>query len=472
MTAQSYEQFIAQKSATTRFDGIDVAPGELHAALKPHQRDITRWALRKGRAAVFADTGLGKSFSQLEWARVVSQRGRVLIAAPLGVAQQTVREGERWGIACSYLREDDESVRIVVTNYEMLHRFDPSRFIGVALDESSILKNHTGATRNALVASFAQTPYRTCWTATPAPNDHTELGNHSEFLGIKTRAEMLAEFFVHDGGSTQDWRVKGHAITAFWRWVASWGAVVRLPSDLGHEDEGYRLPPLRMHTHIIATDDGPVPAVKPGATGLLFADDAATLNEQRALRRVTLAQRVDAAVSIVDRDPKAPALVWCELNDEQDALEEAFGDRAWSIRGADTLDQKEQRISAWLAGRRAVMIGKPSMLGMGLNFQHCARQVFVGASHSYEQTYQAIRRCWRFGQARPVDVHVISADKERLVVENYRRKEADAARMAAEMAAQVGESVRAEVCGASGREWNPYEAGQPIVVPAWIEEAA
>lgn len=464
-----YEQFIAAKSATSRFDGIDVAASDLHTSLKPHQRDLTHWALRKGRAAVFADTGLGKTLSELAWAAEVSKRGRVLIAAPLGVAQQTVREGERWGVPCRYLRDDDEDVRIVVTNYDMLHAFDPSRFVGVALDESSILKNHTGAMRNALIAAFAETPYRTCWTATPAPNDFTELGNHSEFLGIKTRAEMLAEFFVHDGGSTQDWRLKGHAITAFWRWLATWGAVVRSPADLGHDDAEYRLPPLRMHTVVIETDDGPMPSTKAGESGMLFADDARSLNEQRALRRVTLAQRVAAAVEIVNRDPDAPALVWCELNDEQDALEEAFGERAWSIRGSDTLDQKEQRITAWLSGRRAVMIGKPSMLGMGLNFQHCARQIFVGASHSYEQTYQAIRRCWRFGQTRPVDVHVISADRERLVVENYRRKEADAARMAAEMAAQVGESVRAEVCGASGREWNPYEAGQPIVVPAWME---
>lgn len=467
----NYEEFIAAKSAVSRFDGIDVAPGDLQAAMKPHQRDLTRWALRKGRAAIFADTGLGKTLMLLEWARIVAQRGRVLIAAPLGVAQQTVREGERWGVPVSYLREDDSEVRIVVTNYDMLHAFDPSRFVGIALDESSILKNHTGSTRNALVQAFAETPYRSCWTATPAPNDHTELGNHSEFLGIKTRAEMLAEFFVHDGGSTQDWRIKGHAVVSFWRWVASWGAVVRMPSDLGHPDEGYLLPPLRMHSVIVETDDGPQPSTKEGETGMLFGDDARTLNEQRALRRATLEQRVARAVEIVDLAPKDPALVWCELNDEQDALEAAFGDRAWSIRGADTLAQKEQRIEAWLAGRRAVMIGKPSMLGMGLNFQHCARQIFVGASHSYEQTYQAVRRSWRFGQSRNVDVFVISADKERLVVENYRRKEADAARMAAEMAAQVGDSVRAEVCGASGREWNPYEAAQPIVVPAWMEEA-
>lgn len=470
MTAQSYEAFIAQKSATTRFDGIEIAPSDLHPSLKPHQRDLVRWALRKGRAAIFADTGLGKSFSQLEWARVVAERGRVLILAPLGVAQQTVREGERWGVPVRYLREDDESVRIVVTNYDMLHAFDPSRFVGVALDESSILKNHTGSTRNALVQSFAATPYRTCWTATPAPNDHTELGNHSEFLGVKTRAEMLAEFFVHDGGSTQDWRLKGHATAAFWKWLATWGAVVRSPADLGHDDTEYRLPPLREHSIVIETDDGPVPSVATGMSGMLFADDARTLHEQRALRRVTLGQRVAAAVEAVNRDPKAPALVWCELNDEQDALEEAFGDRAWSIRGADTLDQKEQRIAAWLAGRRAVMIGKPSMLGMGLNFQHCGRQVFVAASHSYEQRYQAVRRCWRFGRTAPVDVWTICADRERLVVENYRRKEADAARMAAEMAAQVGDSVRAEVCGASGREWVSYLAEQPIVVPAWMRE--
>ena len=460
--SETYEQIIARKSAAPDAVGMTVDPGALLPALFPHQRDLVRWALRRGRAAVFADTGLGKSLMELEWARHVSALGRVVIATPLAVAEQLAAEGERFGIRAPY-RRSDEGDPITVTNIDMLHRFDPSNFVGFALDESSILKAYDGSTRVYITEQWGRVPYRSAWTATPAPNDFTELGTHAAFLGVKSREEMLAEFFVHDGGSTQDWRLKGHAVFAFWRWVATWGAVVRRPSDLGHSDSGYILPPLRMHDHVVALDDGDV-----RASGRLFADEATTLAEQRAVRRATIDKRVAMAAALCNDDE--PALVWCELNDEGDALEQAIPG-AVQVRGADDPEEKAERLLGFAAGKHRVLVTKPGIAGFGLNFQRCARMIFVGASHSYEQRYQAVRRCYRFGQTRPVDVHVIRTEADGAIVANMRRKEADAERLAAEMTAHVGDAVRAEVSG-STREWNPYDPQTPMTVPEWIGEEA
>lgn len=452
-----YRDFIAKKADVRVFDGIKDDDFAEH--LFPHQRDLVRWALRKGRSAVFADTGLGKTAIQIEWARHVSRRGRVLILAPLAVAQQTVAEGARFGVDMAYRREDTGDL-ITVTNYEMMGRFDLSAFTGVVLDESSILKSFNGATRNAIITGFHGTPYRLAATATPAPNDFTELGNHSEFLGVKTRVEMLAEYFVHDMDTTQDWRLKGHAIKSFWRWLATWGAVVRRPSDLGYDDGAYSLPPLRFHEHVI-----PVDHTAAHKSGLLFAVNATTLSDQRAVRRGTADARITKAAEIAGAD--GPCIVWCEMNDESKGVADAIPD-AVEVTGSDDVDEKQAKLAMFSSGQKRVIVTKPSIAGFGLNWQHCSRMVFVGASHSYEQTYQAIRRCWRFGQTRPVDVHIIRAETEQLVIDNYRRKEAEAARLGAEMAAQVLDSVRAEVQGASAREWNPYNANTPMTIPSWM----
>lgn len=459
----NYEQFIASKMQSTPCAGLDA--GEIPAQMFPHQRDLTRWALRKGRAAIFADTGLGKTLMELAWAARVAREGRVLILAPLAVSSQIVAEAARWGLPAAYARNDEARHEVTVTNYEMLHAFDPAEFHGVVLDESSILKAFDGKTRTEIISAFRDTPFRLAATATPAPNDFTELGNHAEFLGVKTRQEMLAEFFVHDGGSTQDWRIKGHARVAFWRWVATWGAVIRSPADLGHDATAYALPPLHMHEHVIEMDDHDV-----RATGLLFAVDARTLQEQRAVRRGTMTKRVAAVAELVERT-KGPVVVWCELNDEGDALEAAIPG-AVQVAGKDGNDDKAERLGGFAEGRYRVMITKASVAGFGLNWQHCATQVFVGASHSYEQTYQAIRRCWRFGQTRPVNVHVFRADTERAVVENYRRKEADARRMSEIMAAEALPSVQAEVIGHTVKEWNDYNPTHEMIVPDWIGREA
>lgn len=458
----TYEQIIARKSACPDAVGIEVQPGKLLHALFPHQRDLVRWALRRGRAAVFADTGLGKSLMELEWARHVSMIGRVLIATPLAVAEQLAAEGDRFGIRAPY-RRNDEGDPITVTNIDMLHSFDPGAFTGFALDESSILKAYDGSTRVYITEQWGRVPYRSAWTATPAPNDFTELGTHAAFLGVKSREEMLAEYFVHDGGSTQDWRLKGHAVSAFWRWVATWGAVVRRPSDLGHPDDGYNLPPLRMHDHVVPLDDGDV-----RASGRLFADEATTLADQRAVRRATITKRVAMAAHLCGGDDQA--LVWCELNDEGDALESAIPG-AVQVRGSDSPDDKAERLLGFAAGKHRVLVTKPGIAGFGLNFQRCSRMVFVGASHSYEQRYQAIRRCWRFGQTRPVDVHVIRTEADGAIVANMRRKEADAERLASEMTVHVGDAVRAEVSGTT-REWNLYDPQMMMHVPEWIGKEA
>lgn len=454
----SYADVIARKSAQVRFDGIE--PMDLAPHLFPFQRDLVSWALRRGRAAIFADTGLGKTAIQVEWARQVSTRGRVLILAPLAVGDQTVREAARFGVEAHYRRQDLGD-RVTVANYEMLEHFDPAQFVGVVLDESSILKSYTGATRTAIIRAFSDTPYRLACTATPAPNDFTELGNHSEFLGVLSRVEMLAEYFVHDGGSTQDWRIKGHATRAFWEWVGSWGAVVRTPAVLGYDEGAYRLPPYELHDHVI-----PVDHADAHASGRLFVEDARTLNDQRAIRRVTMARRAEIAARLVADEPDQPWLIWCELNDEADLIESLI-DGAVQVRGADTPASKRDRLLGFAEGRYRVLVTKASIAGFGMNWQHCARMVFVGPSHSYEQTYQAIRRCWRYGQQQQVHVHVIAAANERAIVQNLRRKERDADTLAAETERYVGPAMRAAM-GATERRWNPYDPQVTMEVPSWL----
>ena len=334
---------------------------------------------------------------------------------------------------------------------------------GVLVHNSSILKSYTGATRNLIIEGFADTPYRLAGTATPAPNDFTELGNHSEFLGIQSRVEMLSEYFCHDGGSTQDWRLKGHAEAAFWRWVCSWGAIVRSPSDLGYDDGAYALPPLQWHEHVVDVDHSAF-----HAEGYLFAPAAETLSDQRATRRATMDERVRMAADIaaqVQREGR-PILVWCELNAEADAVTDAIKG-AVQVSGSDDPDTKTERLLGFADGKYPAMVSKPSVAGFGLNWQVCSDMIFVGASHSYEQTYQAVRRCWRFGQTRPVNVHVIRAQTESAIVANYQRKEADAKRLADATSAFVKDIVMADVRGGR-RAWNLYNPSINMKVPAWI----
>jgi hypothetical protein len=435
----NYHAFLTTKRLSAPPVGFDVDSAALHAALFPFQRDIVRWALRRGRAALFEGTGLGKTLQQLVWAEKVAEHTAlpVLILAPLAVAQQTVREGERFGIAVHLCREQgDVRAGINIANYERLHLFDPTAFGGIVLDESSILKAFDGKTRNQIIESFASTPYKLACTATPAPNDYMELGNHAEFLGVMSRVEMLAMFFVHDGGETQQWRLKGHAEGDFWQWLASWSVMLRNPSDLSYDGTAFILPPLVMHHHRVTSQNAP--------EGFLFAVEAQTLIERRQARKASLGERVAACAALVN-ETNDPWIVWCDLNAEQDTLARVFGAECVSIGGSTPQDDRVALLDLWLSGQRRILISKPSIFGFGLNFQHCAHVAFVGLSDSWEAYYQAIRRCWRFGQTRPVQCHVIAADTEGAVVANIDRKERDAERMAEEMVKHMGDLNRANL---------------------------
>lgn len=457
-----YSAFVARKLARQPSTGIAVVPA-LHPSLFPFQRDLVSWALRRGRAALFADTGLGKTAMQIEWARHVP--GDVLILAPLAVAAQTAREGERLGVQVKVCRDGaDVEPGINITNYDRIHRFDPARFTGVVLDESSIIKHHDAKTLARLLEAFAQTPFKLCATATPSPNDYTELGTHAEFLGVCSRVEMLSEHFCHDGGETQKWRLKGHARAAFWRWMSSWAALIRRPSDLGYDDAGYDLPELRITQHTIPADPDQVKA-----QGLLFAEPARSLTERRAARKSSLSARVQRCIDTVLAEPDEPWVIWCELNAEADALTDALGPAAVEIRGSDEPLLKEGRLVAFGRGEIRILVTKPSIAGFGLNWQHAARMAFVGVKDSWEAYYQAIRRCWRFGQRRPVNVHVFASELEGEVVANLRRKEADALAMAEQLSAETREAVRAEVRG-SVRDTNDYAPGVAMARPDWLKQ--
>lgn len=647
----NYSDFIDRKLTRVPPTGIPHAGAvRLPDGLFDFQRVLVTWALRRGRAAIFADTGLGKTRMQLAWADAVHRETGhdVLILAPLAVAAQTATEGAEIGVEVRQCRDGSEvQPGITITNYDRLHRFDTSRFGAVVLDESSVIKHHTSKTLAMLLEAFEQTPFKLCATATPAPNDWTELGTHAEFLGICTQVEMLSEYFVHDGGDTQTWRLKGHAREHFWRWVASWSALVRKPSDLGFDDTRYNLPPLRVSQHTTETDAEP-------EAGMLFALEASTLSERRKARRDTMDARVDACAALVNaewyklaaresesdhdleagtcrgaqearevgpgvrseaegavckrsgspkgiharvlqvesgevqadagaargeergeasqvrsgcgnahecqsagqgvaegepgkaqesevdecardraerlsgharsperrlRDMRAlgskqaallpgggslsrpgedsrasvhelqsgarevsgqpghsdagsrvhrePWLIWCDLNAEQDALERHFGDLAFSVRGSMTPDEKETAILAWMAGERPVMISKPSIMGWGINAQHCARMAFVGVTDSWESYYQAVRRCWRFGQKREVEVHIFASDLEGAIVSNLQRKERDAKAMADSLSAETHDAVMEEVTG-NVRQSNPYSPSRTAEIPAWL----
>lgn len=445
-----YQEYIEAKMQTSQRVGIDHGP--LSDVLFQWQRDLVSRALRRGRFCLFTDTGTGKTMMQLEWARHIP--GRVLILAPLAVAEQTVREGAKLGMIPKYLRADDGETRIVVANYEMLDHFDAADFDGIVLDESSILKAYDGKTRTAIIDAFAGTPYRLACTATPAPNDHMELGNHSEFLGEKTRAEMLAEFFCHDGGDTSQWRLKGHAEDIFWRWVCSWAAFMGRPSDLGYSDSDFQLPPLEMHEHVIGVDH-----LAARKSGMLFALQARGLNEQRAVRRGTADERVNMAVELANGHQ--PAVIWCELNTESDALSRAINDSV-EVRGSDSHEDKHAALTGFSDGKHRVMVTKPKIAGFGLNWQHCNNVIFVGASHSFEQTYQAIRRCWRYGQTRPVHVHIIRAETEDEVVANYKRKEAQFSEMRVKMVEHTKNAMEQN-------RWVEYEPGIEMEIPSWLK---
>lgn len=457
----AYEEFLARKRLVDPMTGIE-APDDIPAFFKPHQADITRWALRRGRSAIFAGTGLGKTLCELEWSRqVVKHTGKpVLCLAPLAVSNQHIREGEKFSIQATIVRsQSDVRDGTSVTNYQKLPHFDLSQFGGVCLDESSCLKSVDSVYRSLLIRECSRIPFRLAATATPAPNDFMELGNHAEFLGVMSYTDMLATFFVHDGGETSKWRLKGHAEDAFWKWMASWAVMLRKPSDLGYSDEGYDLPPLVEHQHTVE-----VPYAPSIETGMLFPMEARGLGERIKARRGSIGPRVQMAIDATPGDRQF--VWWCNLNDESASIAKAIHG-AVELRGSDDDADKERKIVDFCEQRIRVLVTKPSICGHGLNLQCCADTGFVGASDSFEQTYQAIRRFWRFGQTKPVNVHFIAAETEGAVVANYRRKEADAERMAAAMVRQMQDISSIAVRGTM-RDTSSYEV-KKCSIPSFME---
>lgn len=463
MAKDAYAQFLARKAIVDPSTGL-TGDFILPEAMFPFQRDIGSWALRRGRAAVFAGTGLGKSIMELAWADAVHREtGRdILHLAPLAVSSQMVREAGKFQIVARQVRAQSDCLAgNNITNYQKIEHFDLSRFGGVILDESSILKSTDGHYRTRLIEECARIPFRLAATATPAPNDFMELGNHAEFLGVMSYTDMLATFFVHDGGDTQKWRLKGHAENDFWRWMASWSVMLRKPSDLGYSDEGYDLPPLINHQHTVGVNDA-----KAWDGGSLFAMPATSLSERLTARRDTIAERVAKAVELAPKDE--PALWWCNLNAESEAVAKQLG--AVELRGSDAEDDKERKIIDFCEGRIDRLVTKPTIMGHGINAQVCAWTAFVGLNDSFEQVYQAVRRFWRFGQARPVHAHFIAAETEGNVIANIQRKEADHDRMMAAMIMHT-KDLSAQAVRGQVRDRPDYDPQQKMKVPKWLNAA-
>lgn len=397
---------------------MSVGPGDLHHSLKPFQVDVTRWACEVGRPAVWADTGLGKTRMQLEWSRVMADTS--LIVAPLAVGQQTAEEAERIHSGARYVRSSAEvdGPGIYVTNYEMVDHFDPSMFGAVALDEASILKQSDGKTRTKLIRHFREVPFRSTWTATPAPNDPEELTNQAEFLGHMTRTNMLAAYFVHD----QDgWRLKGHAVEPMLDWMSTWAIAIRRPSDLGYSDEGYELPGLEIIPEIVDVE------IEAG-DGELFAVSIGGVQGRGKVRRESLGERVKRTAELVYAEPDEPWLLWCGLNDEATLLESLIPGSV-NVHGSMSPEEKADRLLGFAHGEFRVLITKPKIAGLGMNYQHSARMAFVGLNDSYEQYYQGIRRQYRYGQTRVVRAHVVLSHIEEQIAANVRRKETQANRV-------------------------------------------
>lgn len=471
---KNYAEFLESKAIVAKPTGLRRIP-KLPSAMKPFQKALTGWALKRGRAALFEGTGLGKTLQQLAWARAVADHegGSVLVLTPLAVAEQTVEEANKFSISgVSYAADKSQiTTDIVVTNYERFEKFDIGSFCGIVLDESGIIKSSDGATREMLTDACRATQWKLCCTATPAPNDYAELGQHSEFLGVMSAKEMLSMFFVHDGSiranddsqGVDGWRLKRHAAVDFWRWLASWSVMVRHPSDLGFDDPDYDLPPLNLMETVVNAEYKPI-------AGQLFPFMASTLSERIGVRRDTAPERVAAAVKIVSTEPNEAWLIWCNLNSEADMIEAALPG-ALQVAGRHPVDTKVQRLLGFKKGRPPILVSKPSLAGHGMNWQHCSRMVFVGLTDSFEQVYQAVRRCWRFGQLHPVDVHFVVSELEGNVVANIKRKEAAfdemLDRMADHMRDLMRDLMRDQVIGAH-RKSTSYKPQKTMEVPLWM----
>jgi len=434
-----YDEFVLRKRRSEIATGHK--PENLNKFLKPFQRAIVAWATRRGRAAIFADTGLGKTIMQLSWADEVQSHtgGKVLILAPLAVSEQTIEEGAKFGIEVQRVPHGQDILGpgVWITNYERMDSIDYTELHGLVLDESSILKAHDGKTRQRIIDAAQGVPYRLSCTATPSPNDFEELGNQCEFLGVMTRTEMLATYFVNDTGDTGTWRLKGWGASKFWEWMGTWAVVVRNPSDIGFDGAEYILPPLQYIEHVVETEQ---------LGDELFARPAQTLQERRKAQRDSLEARCRALVEVVKAEPDEPWLIWCHLNDEAELIAELL-DGAVNVQGSDAPETKAKNLLGFAHGDIRVLVSKPKIAGFGMNWQHCARMAFVGLDDSFEKFYQAVRRCYRFGQKRQVQVHLFTAENEGQILANLKRKEEAHHEMSASMIEHMKDIMNIELKG-------------------------
>ena len=457
MSIQEYRNFIASRAIKSQASGF--TPSSINASAKRHQDAVIRFALERGKSAAFLDTGLGKSFIELEFGRQCAEEtGKPsLILTPLAVAGQMVREGQKFGIDARQIREQSEvGAGVMVSNYERLSKLDPAAFGAIILDESSILKSYAGRTRAMIQDAFMGTPYKLAATATPSPNDHTELGNHAEFLGVMRQQEMLSQWFINDTvTASQEWRLKGHAVESFWSWVASWSRCATLPSDLGGDDAGYILPPIDLRMHVIAAD-----RQENIAQGMLFRIPEMSATSFHEEKRLTLLDRCRKAADLAETG--MPVTVWCETNDESAWLAKNISG-AIEVRGDMDADEKERRLLGFADGTHRVMVTKPKLAGFGVNWQHCAHAVFASISFSYEQHYQAVRRSYRFGQSEVVSNDIVIADTEASIWDAVKGK----SEKHQEMKRRMADAMRK--AQTEGARRVAYDRPLDLLFPSWVK---
>lgn len=466
MDVPAYHALIARKRVSFEARGL-TRWRALPDGLFDHQKHGVEFALRAGCSGLFYDTGLGKTRMALAWGeRIVEETNKpVLMLAPLAVAAQHAEEAQALGAEAKVIRSGSEvrGKSINILNYDRLDRIDPGIFAGVILDESSILKSFTGATQRALTSAFAKTPYRLACTATPAPNDHTELGQHANFLGVMAANEMLTRWFITDQSEMGRYRLKKPAVAPFWDWVASWARCVSKPSDLGFSDDGFVLPELKTFRHEIRADISVDCGAEDNGQARLFRIPKMSATSVHREKRLTIAGRADAIAAREAAEPREAWGIWCETNEEADALIERLPKSdTVEVRGSQSIEEKEEKLLAFSRGAVRNIVTKPSIAGFGLNWQHCARTGFVGLSFSYEQYYQAIRRFWRFGQKRAVEAHIACADTERAIYDTVTRKSDDHARMKEAMARAMARAAK------SSRVLEAYDPREDAILPPWM----
>lgn len=455
----NYAEFLKKKEMKANDSGFDVSRDEINPSMFDFQKDMVIWALKKGKSSIFSDCGTGKTITQLEWADKVAKKtgGNVLIVAPLNVVHQTARiEASKFGYEVTECRkQEDVKPGVNITNYEMLEHFTASDFVGVVLDESSILKSFNGKTQTFITDMFENTPYKLACTATPSPNDFMELGTHAEFVGVMKRNEMLSMFFVHDGGDTAKWRLKGHCKKDFWKWVATWAICIRKPSDLGYDDKGYSLPKLNITPVILDAKAN---------AGCLFADIATSLSERREARKAGLEDRCNAVAELVNKSDEQ-WVVWCDYNDESELLHKLIEENV-EVKGSDEPEFKEQSAVDFATNKVKSIVSKPAIFGFGSNWQNCRNMVFCGLSDSYERFYQAVRRCWRYGQTKDVNVYIYITTAESAVLENIKRKQKQQDAMVSGMVENMRDMTLEQIKHTT-RNKTEYRPSKIFELPSW-----